>query len=188
MIYFFGLPQEDIFAVETKKSLSAEAKQKLQWLFGDLPSIDPKNLSGSFFGPRATMITPWSTNAVEITQNMGIEGISRIEKYTPEAKSNVIDYMLVQNFKGLNDQIFETEITPEKVNLIDNIAEFNTKEGLALNEDEVDYLEALSKQLKRQLTDSEVFGFSQVNSEHCRHKIFNGTFIIDGETKPIKSF
>ena len=183
MIYFFGLPQEDIFAVETKKSLSAEAKQKLQWLFGDLPSIDPKNLSGSFFGPRATMITPWSTNAVEITQNMGIEGISRIEKYTPEAKSNVIDYMLVQNFKGLNDQIFETEITPEKVNLIDNIAEFNTKEGLALNEDEVDYLEALSKQLKRQLTDSEVFGFSQVNSEHCRHKIFNGTFIIDQQEK-----
>ena len=183
MIYFFGLPQENIFAVETKKSLSAEAKQKLQWLFGDLPSIEPKNLSGSFFGPRATMITPWSTNAVEITQNMGIEGISRIEKYTPEAKSNVIDYMLVQNFKGLNDQIFETEITPEKVNLIDNIAEFNTKEGLALNEDEVDYLEALSKQLKRQLTDSEVFGFSQVNSEHCRHKIFNGTFIIDQQEK-----
>ena len=183
MIYFFGLPQEDIFAVETKKSLSAEAKQKLQWLFGDFPVIDPKNLSGSFFGPRATMITPWSTNAVEITQNMGIKGISRIEKYTPEAKSNVIDYMLVQNFKGLNNEIFETEITPEKVNLIDNIAEFNTKEGLALNEDEVDYLEALSKQLRRQLTDSEVFGFSQVNSEHCRHKIFNGTFIIDQQEK-----
>ena len=183
MIYFFGLPQEDIFAVETKKSLSAEAKQKLQWLFGGLPVINPKNLSGSFFGPRATMITPWSTNAVEITQNMGIKGISRIEKYTPEAKSNVIDYMLVQNFKGLNNEIFETEITPEKVNLIDNIAEFNTKEGLALNEDEVDYLEALSKQLRRQLTDSEVFGFSQVNSEHCRHKIFNGTFIIDQQEK-----
>ena len=183
MIYFFGLPQEDIFAVETKKSLSAEAKQKLQWLFGDFPVIDPKNLSGSFFGPRATMITPWSTNAVEITQNMGIKGISRIEKYIPEAKSNVIDYMLVQNFKGLNNEIFETEITPEKVNLIDNIAEFNTKEGLALNEDEVDYLEALSKQLRRQLTDSEVFGFSQVNSEHCRHKIFNGTFIIDQQEK-----
>ena len=183
MIYFFGLPQEEIFAVETKKSLSAEAKQKLQWLFGNLPGIDLKNLSGSFFGPRAAMITPWSTNAVEITQNMGIKGISRIEKYIPEAKSNVIDYMLVQKFKGLNNKIFETEITPEKVNLIDNIAEFNTKEGLALNEDEVDYLEALSKKLRRQLTDSEVFGFSQVNSEHCRHKIFNGTFIIDQQEK-----
>lgn len=44
-------------------------------------------------------------------------------------------------------------------------------------------MENLSKKLKRNLTDSEVFGFSQVNSEHCRHKIFNGTFIIDGETK-----
>ena len=183
MIHFFGLPQEDIFAVETKKSLSTEEKQKLQWLFGDLPSIDPKNLTGSFFGPRATMITPWSTNAVEITQNMGIKGISRIEKYTPEAKTDAIDYMLVQNFKTLDDHIFKTEITPEKVNLIDNIAEFNDSEGLALSEEEVDYLETLSKQLKRQLTDSEVFGFSQVNSEHCRHKIFNGTFVIDQKEK-----
>ena len=183
MIHFFGLPQEDIFAVETEKSLSTEEKQKLQWLFGDLPSIDPKNLTGSFFGPRATMITPWSTNAVEITQNMGIQGISRIEKYTPEAKTDAIDYMLVQNFKTLDDHIFKTEITPEKVNLIDNIAEFNDSEGLALSEEEVDYLEALSKQLKRQLTDSEVFGFSQVNSEHCRHKIFNGTFVIDQKEK-----
>ena len=183
MIHFFGLPQEDIFAVETEKSLSAEEKQKLQWLFGDLPTIDSKDLTGNFFGPRATMITPWSTNAVEITQNMGIEGISRIEKYTPEAKTNAIDYMLVQNFKALDDHIFKTEITPEKVNLIDDIAEFNTTEGLALNEEEVDYLEALSKQLKRQLTDSEVFGFSQVNSEHCRHKIFNGTFVIDQKEK-----
>jgi len=183
MIHFFGLPQEDIFAVETEKSLSTEEKQKLQWLFGDLPSIDPKNLTGSFFGPRATMITPWSTNAVEITQNMGIQGISRIEKYTPEAKTDAIDYMLVQNFKTLDDHIFKTELTPEKVNLIDNIAEFNDSEGLALSEEEVDYLEALSKQLKRQLTDSEVFGFSQVNSEHCRHKIFNGTFVIDQKEK-----
>ena len=183
MIHFFGLPQEDIFAVETEKSLSTEEKQKLQWLFGDLPSIDPKNLTGSFFGPRATMITPWSTNAVEITQNMGIQGISRIEKYTPEAKTDAIDYMLIQNFKTLDDHIFKTEITPEKVNLIDNIAEFNDSEGLALSEEEVDYLEALSKQLKRQLTDSEVFGFSQVNSEHCRHKIFNGTFVIDQKEK-----
>ena len=183
MIHFFGLPQEDIFAVETEKSLSTEEKQKLQWLFGDLPSIDPKNLTGSFFGPRATMITPWSTNAVEITQNMGIKGISRIEKYTPEAKTDAIDYMLVQNFKTLDDHIFKTEITPKKVNLIDNIAEFNDSEGLALSEEEVDYLDALSKQLKRQLTDSEVFGFSQVNSEHCRHKIFNGTFVIDQKEK-----
>ena len=151
MIHFFGLPQENIFAVETEKSLSTEEKQKLQWLFGDLPIIDPKNLTGSFFGPRATMITPWSTNAVEITQNMGVQGISRIEKYTPEAKTDAIDYMLVQNFKTLDDHIFKTEITPEKVNLIDNIAEFNDSEGLALSEEEVDYLDALSKQLNRRL-------------------------------------
>ena len=100
MIHFFGLVQEEIFAVETTQTLSAEAEQKLQWLFGDLPSIPTQNLSGSFYGPRATMITPWSTNAVEITQNMGIEGILRESKNIfPETKTDAVDYMLVQRFE-----------------------------------------------------------------------------------------
>ncbi len=107
MIHFFGLVQEEIFAVETTQTLSAEAEEKLQWLFGDLPSIPAQNLSGGFYGPRATMITPWSTNAVEITQNMGIEGITRIEKYIPETKTDVVDYMLVQRFEALNESIFK---------------------------------------------------------------------------------
>src|SRR5690606_18319640 len=69
-----------------------------------------------------------------------------------------------------------------------NISEYNQKEGLALNAEEVEYLENLSKKLGRKLTDSEVFGFSQVNSEHCRHKIFNGTFEIDGKEMPSSLF
>ena len=183
MIHFFGLPQDEIFAVETSKDLSTDSIEKLQWLFGDLPSIESENLTGTYYGPRATMITPWSTNAVEITQNMGIEGILRIEKYIPESKTDVIDYMLVQQFEKLNSDLFKIELEPEKVKNIEDIANYNTKEGLALNEEEVDYLNSLSKDLGRPLTDSEVFGFSQVNSEHCRHKIFNGTFIIDQEEK-----
>lgn len=59
---------------------------------------------------------------------------------------------------------------------------------MALNPEEVDYLKSLSAKLNRPLTDSEVFGFSQVNSEHCRHKIFNGVFVIDGEEKPSSLF
>ena len=183
MIHFFGLPQDEIFAVETSKDLSTDSIEKLQWLFGDLPSIESENLTETYYGPRATMITPWSTNAVEITQNMGIEGILRIEKYIPESKTDVIDYMLVQQFEKLNSDLFKIELEPEKVKNIEDIANYNTKEGLALNEEEVDYLNSLSKDLGRPLTDSEVFGFSQVNSEHCRHKIFNGTFIIDQEEK-----
>jgi len=62
---------------------------------------------------------------------------------------------------------------------ITNIEEYNKTEGLALSDEEVKYLEELSRKIDRKLTDSEVFGFSQVNSEHCRHKIFNGTFIIN---------
>ncbi|MDO7703678.1 MAG: phosphoribosylformylglycinamidine synthase, partial [Flavobacteriaceae bacterium] len=183
MIHFFGLPQEEIFAVETNLALSSDSEKKIQWLFGDLPVIDSKNLTGSYFGPRATMITPWSTNAVEITQNMGIKGITRIEKYIPETKIDVVDYMLVQRFDALNEGLFKIELDPEKVKAIEDIADFNSSEGLAMNDDEVEYLNSLSKQLGRSLTDSEVFGFSQVNSEHCRHKIFNGTFVIDQEEK-----
>src|SRR5690606_13436117 len=67
---------------------------------------------------------------------------------------------------------------------INDIAAYSKANGLALSQEEVDYLDNVSKQLERPLTDSEIFGFSQVNSEHCRHKIFNGTFIIDGVEKP----
>ena len=183
MIHFFGLVQEEIFAVETIQTLSTEAKEKLQWLFGDLPIIPTQNLNGSFYGPRASMITPWSTNAVEITQNMGIEGITRIEKYIPETKTDVVDYMLVQRFEALNESVFKIDASPESVKPIENIADFNASEGLAMNREEVAYLDNVSKELGRPLTDSEVFGFSQVNSEHCRHKIFNGTFVIDDEEK-----
>jgi len=77
---------------------------------------------------------------------------------------------------------------PDPVISIDDVAEYNKKEGLALSDDEVEYLNGLAEKLGRKLTDSEVFGFSQVNSEHCRHKIFNGTFIIDGEEKPSTLF
>jgi phosphoribosylformylglycinamidine synthase len=91
--------------------------------------------------------------------------------------------MLVVEFKELNQTLFQVEIEPEKVLPIKDIKAYNQQEGLALSQEEIDYLNDLSKTLKRPLTDSEVFGFSQVNSEHCRHKIFNGSFVIDGQTK-----
>ena len=91
--------------------------------------------------------------------------------------------MLVVEFQRLDQTLFHVDILPEKVMQIKDIAAYNQKEGLALSGEEIDYLNELSKSLKRPLTDSEVFGFSQVNSEHCRHKIFNGCFVIDGETK-----
>ena len=183
MIFFFGHSEQTIFAVSSSQTLDASTTEKLTWLFGDFPKIPAELIHGKFVGPRAAMVTPWSTNAVEITQNMGIEGIERIEQYWPLQQEEKIDPMLSQVFDGLTQNIFKLEITPEAIKEITDIAAYNISEGLALSDEEVLYLDDLSKKLERPLTDSEVFGFSQVNSEHCRHKIFNGTFIIDGETQ-----
>lgn len=188
MLLFFGDATQKIFAVECTTPLSQENKLKLQWLFGEADQINSTSIAGEFVGPRATMITPWSTNAVEITQNMGIDGISRIEEYYAKAGVEEIDPMLVVACDGLDQELFQVDIEAEKVLPIEDIASYNQQEGLALNQEEIDYLNELAKTLGRPLTDSEVFGFSQVNSEHCRHKIFNGEFIIDGQAKESSLF
>ena len=189
MIHFFGTPDIKVFAVQTIKDLSPETTAKLQWLFGDQPKIEQTTLNSNFVGPRAAMITPWSTNAVEITQNMGIQGIIRIEEFKA-VKSDFSDFdpMISEKFEGLHQQSFDIDITPEPILNISDISAYNQQEGLSLNDDEIEYLNQVSEKIGRPLTDSEVFGFSQVNSEHCRHKIFNGTFIIDGEEKPTSLF
>ncbi|MDY8137249.1 phosphoribosylformylglycinamidine synthase [Aquimarina sp. 2201CG5-10] len=189
MIHFFGNPKENIFAVQTADEISSENIKKLIWLFGNQPKISAASIDAFFVGPRAAMITPWSTNAVEITQNMGVDGIIRIEEFTLVSEEfSDFDPMLSQKYNGLDQEIYTIDIEPEPILEIDDIAAYNKSEGLALNDEEIEYLEEVSKKIGRKLTDSEVFGFSQVNSEHCRHKIFNGTFIIDGEEKPSSLF
>ncbi|MDT0551874.1 phosphoribosylformylglycinamidine synthase [Urechidicola vernalis] len=189
MILFFGNPSKKVFAVQVANELSAENTKKLNWLFGNQPQIQQTSIDVFFVGPRAAMITPWSTNAVEITQNMAIEGIIRIEEFYAVSESSTdFDPMISEKYNGLNQDIYTINVQPEPVLEIDDIAAYNQQEGLALNDEEIEYLNNLSVKLERKLTDSEVFGFSQVNSEHCRHKIFNGTFIIDGEEKPTSLF
>jgi phosphoribosylformylglycinamidine synthase len=187
MILFFQR-NTTVFAVQTQE-LSSENIQKLVWLFGNASQLKETSLEGFFTGPRKEMITPWSTNAVEITQNMSIEGIIRIEEFTKvDSKDAAIDPMLQVLYTELNQETFTINVEPKAVLNIENIASFNESEGLSLSDDEVAYLEGMSEKIGRKLTDSEVFGFSQINSEHCRHKIFNGTFIIDGEEKDISLF
>lgn len=184
MIYFFQLANT-VFVLEVTTTLTASDIKKLIWLFGDANPVDKKNLSGTFVGPRKEMITPWSTNAVEITQNMGLTGILRIEQFVGAKLENpVFDPMLSAIYQGLDQHIFTIAKKPDPIVFIQNISEYNHNEGLALSDDEVSYLEELSQRLGRKLTDGEVYGFAQVNSEHCRHKIFNGTFIIDGREMP----
>ena len=189
MIHFFGNQNSTVFAVQATKELSTETISKLIWLFGNQPKIEQASLDAFFVGPRAAMITPWSTNAVEITQNMGIEGILRIENFNAVSEDcKDFDPMISEKYQSLNQEIFKIDILPEAIINIEDIATYNQQEGLSLNNEEVDYLEGVSKKIGRPLTDSEVFGFSQVNSEHCRHKIFNGTFIINGEEKDSSLF
>ncbi|MEY2739358.1 MAG: Phosphoribosylformylglycinamidine synthase [Bacteroidota bacterium] len=189
MIHFFGNQSNTVFAVQTQNELSSEDCNKLNWLFGNAHKIEKSVLADFFVGPRAAMITPWSTNAVEITQNMGITGIIRIEEFIKVAADfSDFDPMLFQKYSELDQNIYTINLQPEPILEIDDIAAYNATEGLALSPEEVDYLNTLSNKLDRKLTDSEIFAFSQANSEHCRHKIFNGTFIIDGQEQPTSLF
>ena len=193
MLHFFNHHNHYYYVVQTKQDLSTETIEKLNWLFGNATKVNSETLKlengNLLLGPRAAMVSPWSTNAVEITQNMGVEGIIRIEEYKVVDKNHEgFDPMLFQLFEEITQDIFTINIEPEAVLEIEDIAAYNEQEGLALSEEEVTYLNDLATKIGRKLTDSEVFGFSQVNSEHCRHKIFNGTFIIDGEEQGISLF
>lgn len=181
-ISFFRTPGGSVIATEADHRLNAEEIGKLCWLYGGATVETEDGLKGCFVGPRREMITPWSTNAVEITQNMSLSGISRIEEYFPvEDEHAGHDPMLQRMYKGLDQDIFTVDIQPAPIVYIENLEEYNEQEGLALSPEEIEYLHQVEGQLGRKLTDSEVFGFAQINSEHCRHKIFGGTFIIDGK-------
>ena len=190
MISFFGdNTRNKIFAVESNNTLTKEEVDKLTWVFGEKSIINCNEVNYTFLGPRAAMITPWSTNAVEICQNMGVNSLVRIEEFNKvDFDYSDFDYMVYERFEKLDQNIFSIEVEPEKILTIENIEKYNLQEGLSLNSEEIAYLNSISKKIGRKLTDSEVFGFSQVNSEHCRHKIFNGKFIIDGKEKESSLF
>lgn len=189
MILFFRTPEKNIVATDVDHSLSKDEIEELCWLYGGAHLETSENLEGYFVGPRREMVTPWSTNAVEITQNMNLRGITRIEEYFPvETEDASYDPMLQRMYKGLDQTIFTINIKPAPIRYIDNLETYNEEEGLALSPEEIEYLHKIEKELGRKLTDSEVFGFAQINSEHCRHKIFGGTFIIDGKEMPSSLF
>lgn len=188
-ICFLKTEQQSIIALSSSTALSKDNLDALKWLFSGAEVLENDKIEGLFVGPRREMITPWSTTAVEITQNMNICGIERIEEYFP-VKSKEADYdvMLQRMYDGLDQDVFTVNREPQDIVYITDFEEYNKKEGLALSAEEILYLKNLSDKLGRPLTDSEVFGFSQVNSEHCRHKIFNGSFIIDGQEKEMSLF
>ena len=167
MAIVFYQKDATVYAVHYKESENPLDVSKLEWLFSGAKKVQSDSLESFFVGPRREMITPWSTNAVEITQNMGISGILRIEEFTRvEDEKAAFDPMLQAFYKGLNQDTFTIDKKPDPIVYIEDIRAYNQQEGLALNEDEISYLEGLSKKLNRRLTDSEVFGFSQFKEEH----------------------
>ena len=189
MISFFKTPQKSVIATQADHQLNEQEVKELCWLYGEASCLTDASLPGYFVGPRREMVTPWSTNAVEITQNMGLKGIQRIEEYFPvDSEDAEHDTMLQRMYNGLDQDIFTINIKPEPIKYVDNLETYNEQEGLALSPEEIEYLHKIEKENGRPLTDSEVFGFAQINSEHCRHKIFGGTFIIDGEEKESSLF
>ena len=182
MILFFKTQNEHVIATEINHQPNQQEIDELSWLYGDATLMAEQALQGFYVGPRREMITPWSTNAVEITQNMNLNGISRIEEFFPVASADADhDPMLQRMYEGIDQNVFTVNHEPEPIKYVDNLEEYNEQEGLALSPEEIEYLHKIEKQNGRPLTDSEIFGFAQINSEHCRHKIFGGTFIIDGK-------
>ncbi len=187
--YFTTDDGTTVYAVSANHCLTEAENERLQWLFGGAHACDACP-AGTYIGPRKEMISPWSTNAVEITQNMGLGGIQRIEEFHSVAVNSQAAYdpMLQRLYVNPGADVFDTDTVAKEPVAITDIAAYNASEGLALSTEEETYLSDLSDKLGRPLTDSEVFGFSQVNSEHCRHKIFNGTFVIDGREMPRSLF
>ena len=182
MILFFRTQSKSVIATEFDHQPDKNEISELCWLYGDAKLEETQKLEGFFVGPRREMITPWSTNAVEITQNMSLSGILRIEEYFPvDSEVAKHDPMLQRMYNGIDQNIFTVNHKPEPIKYVDDLEKYNNEEGLALNDDEIAYLHTLEKENGRPLTDSEIFGFAQINSEHCRHKIFGGQFIIDGK-------
>ena len=179
MISFFKKSSNYFYAVEHLENLNGNDIKILSWLFSNATYTKKEFLNGEYIGPLKEMTTPWSTNAVEITKNVGINCIQRIEILQKNKDS--FDPMTESKYINPDQEIFNVTKEAEKVLFIENLKKYNQDEGLALSDDEIYYLNQVSKRLNRNLTDSEVFGFSQVNSEHCRHKIFNGEFILDGK-------
>ena len=171
-----------LYVVESTTQLDAAALDRLTWLFGGATSLNSPALEGFFVGTRRELVTPWSTNAVEIIRNMNIPSVTRVEEFREVAGADApFDPMLQSLYAGIDATVFATDLTAAPIEHITDLRAYNEAQGLALSEEEITYLEQLSERLGRPLTDSELFGFSQVNSEHCRHKIFGGTFVLDGE-------
>ena len=211
-----GLPEVKLssefwYFVGSEKALDAATVEKLQALLA-AQSVEqtPKAREGLHLflvTPRLGTISPWASKATNIAENCGLEGIERIERgMAVWLEGTLTDGQKQQWAALLHDRMTESVLTDidaaaqlfhhiqsETFSSVDvlgggkeALVKANTEMGLALSADEIDYLVENYQALNRNPSDVELMMFAQANSEHCRHKIFNADFILNGE-KQLKS-
>ena len=207
------LSSEFWYFVGSKKALDAATVEKLQALLA-AQSVEqtPKAREGLHLflvTPRLGTISPWASKATNIAENCGLEGIERIERgMAVWLEGALTDGQKQQWAALLHDRMTESVLTDidaaaqlfhhiqsETFSSVDvlgggkeALVKANTEMGLALSADEIDYLVENYQALNRNPSDVELMMFAQANSEHCRHKIFNADFILNGEKQPKSLF
>ncbi len=188
------------YFVETERALDAGERKLLERLLDDgTPMRD--STAGEFFlvVPRLGTVSPWSSKATDIARNCGLAGVRRIERGTlyylntgnPQLAPLLHDRMTQTVLRSFDEapKLFQ-HVPPRPLQTIpvEKIHEANQTLGLALSGEEIEYLERAYRGLGRHPTDAELTMFAQANSEHCRHKIFNADWIVDGERQPQSLF
>ena len=210
-----GLPQAEIsseywYFVSSPAPLDAAQTEKLQALLSAV-RVDTPAAGQSLFliTPRIGTISPWSSKATDIAHNCGLDGVERIERgMAVHVSGSLHDNERAQWASLLHDRMTESVLpdfqSAEKLFAAHEDQSFDTVDvlgggraaleaadksmGLALSADEMDYLLENYRALNRNPSDVELMMFAQANSEHCRHKIFNADFILNGEKQPKSLF
>ncbi len=183
----------EFYSVDVSQDFSDHAK-----LIELLKSQEPINLPNFFIGPRSGTISPWASKTSEIIINVGIQGVYSIEKYLGyfiNENFSAADLNLSCLFDRMTQEVFmstkdiaSVSSAPKRKPLIhidiskvakDSLIKANQDLGLALSEEEINYLDHFYSSVLRNPTDAELMMFAQANSEHCRHKIFNAAWVID---------
>ena len=200
--------------VETTRALTPAERQRLEHIltYGPASRVDSAQGTLLLVLPRPGTISPWSSKATDIARHCGLDAVRRIERGTayrvndmPGEQAGTLhatlrplihDRMTEAVFSALEDadQLFQ-RFEPKPLNTVDildggmaALARANRELGLALSEDEIEYLVQNFQHIRRNPTDVELMMFAQANSEHCRHKIFNADWVIDGAAKDISLF
>ena len=195
-----GFAAEFWHFIEADAEPDADGKRLLDRLLRYGTAAEGEHAKDTLFlvVPRLGTISPWSSKATDIARNCGLKGVRRIERgvayYLAGASGSTELRMRIAGL--LHDRMTESvlasleeadslfrQVAPRALGhvALTKLAEANTRLGLALSEEEIEYLRAAYRSIGRDPTDAELTMFAQANSEHCRHKIFNADWIVDGE-------